>query len=61
MKIIKTQQCKIDNCDCGWNILIGGKDREELEELTGYVEKTLVTESGCHACGAKYSTGKLTK
>ena len=37
-KILEVNSCEIENCDCGWNIFIGGKDVEDLESLITYLE-----------------------
>lgn len=36
--LIEENKCKLD-CDCGWNIQIGGKEKEDLKEIKSYLEK----------------------
>ena len=33
MKILDYNHCQIKNCECGWNVSIGGTSEEELKEL----------------------------
>ncbi len=40
MIILNEEICEIENCDCGWNILIGGENKEELDRLEAFINSS---------------------
>ena len=38
MKILDFNHCNFENCNCGWNIIIGGSDGKELKALKAFLK-----------------------
>ncbi len=51
IKILEVNKCTSKNCNCGWNLTIGGTDLEDLEQIFKSIKKhnllwaELLTES----------------
>ncbi len=39
MKILQENVCDLPNCDCGWNIMIGGKNKKDLKAIKAKVKE----------------------
>jgi len=37
IRIIDFNKCNLPNCDCGWNITIGGVNKESLRKLKAFI------------------------
>lgn len=38
MKILDYNYCNLSNCNCGWNITLGGRNEDELASLKKFLE-----------------------
>ena len=43
--LLEENVCKL-NCDCGWNIKIGGKDKKDLEKIKKSLQE--ITSRDCN-------------
>jgi len=39
INIIETNTCNCKDCNCGWNLIIGGTDKEDLEKILNAIKK----------------------
>jgi hypothetical protein len=39
INIIEKSTCDCDDCNCGWNLFIGGTDKEDLEKILNAIKK----------------------
>jgi len=37
--LIQENKCDLPNCKCGWNIQIGGEDKEDLKKIKECLKK----------------------